>query len=165
MKYGRFGYPVEDMFMLAHERVRYVGDAIAAIAAETNEALQAGLDAIIVELEPLAGVFDPVAALQPDAAIVGEQPWNAPDMPRGNLLTQYIVRKGEPDAVLADCAVTLDEEYSTMHQEHAYLETEARWRCRGRAGRASRCMPHAKARLLTETICAECWVCRKKMCA
>ena len=124
VKFGRFGYPVEDMFMLAHERVRYVGDAIAAIAAETKDALQAGLNAILVELEPLTGVFDPVAALQPDAAMVGERPWNAPDMPRGNLLTQYIVRKGEPDAVLADCAVTLDQEYSTMHQEHAYIETE-----------------------------------------
>ena len=124
VKHGRFGFPVEDMFMLAHERVRYVGDAIAAIAAETVDALQDGLGAIVVELEPLPGVFDPVAALQPDAAIVGERPWDASDLPRGNLLTQYIVRKGEPDAVLANCAVILDEEYSTTHQEHAYLETE-----------------------------------------
>lgn len=124
VNHGRFGYPVQDMYMLAYQRVRYVGDAIAALAAENEDALQAGLDAIIVELEPLPGVFDPVAALQPDAPIVGERPWDAPEMPRGNLLTQYVVRKGEPDAVLADCAITLDEEYSTMHQEHAYLETE-----------------------------------------
>ncbi len=122
--HGRFGFPVQDMYMLAYERARYVGDAIAAIAAETKDALLAGLNAIVVELEPLPGVFDPVAALRPDAPIVGERPWDAPDLPRGNLLTQYIVRKGEPDALLADCAVTLDEEYSTMHQEHAYIETE-----------------------------------------
>src|SRR3990172_4478556 len=32
--HGRFGFPVEDMYMLAYQRVRYVGDAIAAIAAE-----------------------------------------------------------------------------------------------------------------------------------
>jgi len=124
VNYGRFGFPVQDMYMLAHERVRYVGDAIAAVAAETEDALQAGLNAIVVELEPLPGVFDPVAALQPGAPIVGERPWDAPEMPRGNLLTRYVVRKGEPDSVLADCAVTLDQEYSTMHQEHAYLETE-----------------------------------------
>lgn len=122
--HGRFGYPVQDMYMLAHQRVRYVGDAIAAVAAETEEALQAGLNAIVVELEPLPGVFDPVAALQPGTPIVGERPWEAADMPRGNLLTQYVVRKGEPEAVLSTCAVTLDEQYSTMHQEHAYLETE-----------------------------------------
>lgn len=122
--HGRFGYPVQDMYMLAYQRVRYVGDAIAAIAAENEDALRAGLAAILVELEELPGVFDPVAALQPGSPIVGEQPWDAPEMPRGNLLTHYVVRKGEPESVFGNCAVNLDENYSTMHQEHAYLETE-----------------------------------------
>ena len=122
--HGRFGYPVQDMYMLAYRRVRYVGDAIAAVAAVSLQALQAGLAAIHVELEELPGVFDPRAALLPDAPLVGERPWDAPDLPRGNLLNHYIVRKGEPDTLLAGCPVTLDEEYSTMHQEHAYLETE-----------------------------------------
>jgi nicotinate dehydrogenase large molybdopterin subunit len=122
--HGRFGYPVQDMYMLAYQRVRYVGDAIAAIAAESEDALLAGLEAIVVDLEPLPGVFDPVAALEPGSPIVGETPWDAPNLPRGNLLTQYIVRKGELEAVWPGCAVTLDEQYSTMHQEHAYIETE-----------------------------------------
>jgi len=122
--HGRFGYPVQDMFMLAYQRVRYAGDAIAAVAAEDEESLQAGLDAIQVELEPLPGVFDPQAALQPDAPIVGERPWDAPDLPHGNLLNHYRVRKGEADEALAACEVTLSGEYATLHQEHAYLETE-----------------------------------------
>jgi CO/xanthine dehydrogenase Mo-binding subunit len=124
VNHGRFGFPVEDMYMLAHERVRYVGDAIAAVAAESEEALQAGLAAIHVVLEPLPGLFDPQQALQTDSIVIGETPWDAPEMPRGNLLTHYIVRHGDPVATLADSAVTLDEQYSTMHQEHAYLETE-----------------------------------------
>jgi CO/xanthine dehydrogenase Mo-binding subunit len=124
MHHGRFGYPVEDMFMLAYQRVRYVGDAIAAIAAETEEALQAGLNAIQIELEELPGVFDPVAALRQESPIVGENPWDATELPRGNLLNHYIVQKGEPDDILPSCSVQLDEEYHTMHQEHAYLETE-----------------------------------------
>jgi CO/xanthine dehydrogenase Mo-binding subunit len=122
--HGRFGYPVDDMFMLAHERVRYVGDAIAAVAAETEEALQKGLSAIELELEPLPPVFDPVEALQPEAPVIGENPWDNPDLPRGNLLTRHIVRQGDADSLLAGCAVVLDEEYSTAHQEHAYIETE-----------------------------------------
>jgi CO/xanthine dehydrogenase Mo-binding subunit len=122
--HGRFGYPVEDMYMLAYQRVRYVGDAIAAIAAESMDALQAGLNAIRVELEELSGVFDPQAALLPDATLVGERPWDSPGYPRGNLLNHYVVRKADPDAVLAKSPLTLDEEYSTLHQEHAYLETE-----------------------------------------
>jgi CO/xanthine dehydrogenase Mo-binding subunit len=124
VNHGRFGYPVQDMFILAYQRVRYAGDAIAAVAAEDEESLQAGLDAIEVTLEPLPGVFDPEAALQPGSPIVGERPWDAPELPRGNLLNQYIVRKGEPDEALAGCEVTLSGEYATPHQEHAYLETE-----------------------------------------
>ena len=122
--YGRFGFPVADMFMLAHQRVRYAGDGIAAIAAENEAALEAGLAAIRVVLEELPGVFDPKAALDPAAPVIGENPWDAPDLPRGNLLVQYTVRKGDPEDELARCAVTLDEDYSTMHQEHAYIETE-----------------------------------------
>jgi CO/xanthine dehydrogenase Mo-binding subunit len=124
INHGRFGYPVQDMFMLAFQRVRYVGDALAAVAAETEVALQAGLDAIIVELEKLPAVFDPQEALSQDAPLVGERPWDSPDLPRGNLLNNYIVRKGDPDSLLGSCAQIVDEEYSTMHQEHAYLETE-----------------------------------------
>ncbi len=111
--------------MLAHDRVRYVGDAIAAVAAENEEALAAGLAAIICELEPLPGVFDPEEALRPDAPLVGEQPWDSPTEPRGNLLVKHIVRKGEPEPILEQSEVVLDEHYSTAHQEHAYIETEA----------------------------------------
>jgi CO/xanthine dehydrogenase Mo-binding subunit len=124
VNHGRFGFPVEDMYMLAYERVRYVGDALAAVAAEDEDALAAGLAAIEVELEELPAVFDPEAALQPGAYVIGECPWDSPGMPRGNLLTRYIVRQGDPDAVLKDCEVTVDEHFSTMHQEHAYIETE-----------------------------------------
>ncbi len=123
--HGRFGFPVSDMFMLAYERVRYVGDALAAIAAESEEALAAGLAAIVVELEELPATFDPLAALQPGAPVVGERPWDALELPQGNLLAHHVVRQGDADAILAGCSVTLDEHYSTMHQEHAYLETEA----------------------------------------
>ncbi len=122
--HGRFGFPVSDMFMLAYERVRYVGDGIACIAAESEDALQQAMDALVVELEELPGVFDPNHALDPSAPIVGEQPTSAPELPRGNLLTQYIVHKGDPVQELAKCPVTLEEDYTTMHQEHAYLETE-----------------------------------------
>lgn len=125
VNHGNFGYPVQDMYMLAHEHVRYVGEAMAAVAAETEEALAAGLDAIIWELDPLPGVFDPEEALKPDAPLVGQQPWDSPTEPRGNLLVKHIVRNGDPDPILASAEVVLDEHYSTAHQEHAYIETEA----------------------------------------
>ena len=121
---GRFGYPISDMFMLAYQRVRYAGDGIVCIAAENEDALDRGCKAIIVDLEELPGVFDPMTALDPATTIVSESPWDAKEDPRGNLLTHYIVRKGDPQQELALCPVTLEEDYTTMHQEHAYLETE-----------------------------------------
>ena len=124
VNHGQFGFPVQDMYMLAFERVRYAGDALAAVAAESEEALQAGLDAIVVELETLPAIFDPQVALKRDAPVIGERPWDSLDLPRGNLLNNYIVRKGDPAVLFDSCDQILDEEYSTMHQEHAYLETE-----------------------------------------
>jgi CO/xanthine dehydrogenase Mo-binding subunit len=122
--HGRFGFPVKDIYMLAYQRARYVGDGLAAIAAETEEALETGLAAILLELEPLPAIFDPAAALVEGAPVIGEHPWDTPELPRGNLLARHIVREGDPEAMLADCPITLDEQYGTGHQEHAYLETE-----------------------------------------
>jgi CO/xanthine dehydrogenase Mo-binding subunit len=118
---GRFGFPVSDQYMLARGRVRHVGEAIAAVAAESPEAAAAGMRAINCELEALPAVFDSEQALAPDAPQIG------PDRADGrhpNFLHSEIVRQGEPLATLQECAVTLDESYSVIQQEHAYLETE-----------------------------------------
>jgi len=120
-EHGIFGFPVKDEYMLAYQKVRYVGEAIAAVAADTPEAALAGVQAIICELEPLPGVFDPEHALDPDAPQVG------PDRPDGkhpNFLDTMIVRKGDPLAELAQCPVTIDQHYSVSPQEHAYIEPE-----------------------------------------
>ncbi|NLF51033.1 MAG: xanthine dehydrogenase family protein [Leptolinea sp.] len=122
--HGRFGFPIVDMYMLAYARVRFAGDPIVAVAAEDEDSLQAALKALVVELEPLPGVFDPRNALDSDAPLIGENPRDAEGHPRGNLLIDYIVRQADPDTVLAKCDVVVDDEYTTMHQEHAYIETE-----------------------------------------
>jgi CO/xanthine dehydrogenase Mo-binding subunit len=122
--HSKFGFPIVDMYMLAHDRVRFVGDPIVAIAADDEGSLQAALAAIKVDLEPLPGVFDMRKALDEDAPIIGETPRIAEGHPRGNLLIDYIVRQNDPEEVLKQCDVVVDEEYTTMHQEHAYIETE-----------------------------------------
>ncbi len=50
--HGSFGWPVKDAFILAYQKVRYTGDAIAVVAAETEQAAIEGVNAIHVELEP-----------------------------------------------------------------------------------------------------------------
>ena len=54
----RFGAGVADEYVLAREKVLYVGDAVAAVAAETEEIAQAAVDLIEVEYEELTPVFD-----------------------------------------------------------------------------------------------------------
>lgn len=120
-EHGLYGFPVKDKYMLAYQKVRYVGEAIAAVAADTPEAAQAGLEAIVCELELLPGLFDPEQSLAPDAPQVG------PDRPDGkhpNFLDTLIVRKGDPLAEWAQCPVKLEQRYSSMPQEHAYIEPE-----------------------------------------
>lgn len=120
MDNGAFGWPVKDAFVLAHEKVRYVGDPIATVAAETEQAAIAGVKAIVLELEELPVVSDPAQALTADAPLI---PLKAPKG-AGNLCESLIVRNGDPDAILAESVYTLDETYEFQHQEHAYLETE-----------------------------------------
>jgi CO/xanthine dehydrogenase Mo-binding subunit len=118
--HGLFGWPIKDQYVLAHGKVCYVGHAVAAVAAETQEAARAGLAAIVLELEELPGVFDMTRALDADAPVV---PLRSPTG-RGNLCDTLIVRNGEPAPIIDGCPVTLDETYLLHHQEHAYLETE-----------------------------------------
>lgn len=118
--HGNLGWPVKDAFILAYQKVRYVGDAIAAVAAETAEAAEAGVRSILLELEELPGVYDMARALEADAPLIPL----TPPAGQGNLIVTHVVRNGEAQAILPQCDVVLDETYECAHQEHAYLETE-----------------------------------------
>ncbi len=120
IEHGNFGWPVKDAYILAWKKVRYVGDPIAAVAATSEEAALEGIRAIKLDLEELPGVFDPLHAMDSGAPLI---PDVAP-IDQGNLLNTHLVRNGDPDPILEQCEVILDETYNFAHQEHAYLETE-----------------------------------------
>ncbi len=119
--HGNFGFPVKDQYVLAYQKVRYVGEAIAAVAAETEEAALEGVKAIRLVLEPLPGLFDIDRALDPDAPQVGPE---RADGKHPNFLDMSPVYKGNVDEVIHQCEVVIDQKYTTPHQEHAYIETE-----------------------------------------
>ena len=118
--HGSFGWPVQDAYILAHEKVRYVGDPIAVVAAESKAAALAGIQAIELTLDELPVVSDPLRALDEDVPLI---PLESPTG-EGNLCTTHLVRNGDPDPILAECAVVIDETYRFLHQEHAYLEPQ-----------------------------------------
>ena len=105
-----------DWPVLAYDKVRYVGDAIALVAAETEEIAEKALELIQVEYEPLPVVTSPQEALAPDAPLVHDD---------GNLLKRIQVRKGDTEKGFAEADVIVEREYRTPSLDHAFLEPEA----------------------------------------
>ena len=98
--------------------VRFVGDQVALVVAETENAAAAARDLIRVEYEELPIITDPREAMKPDAYQLH------PDKP-GNIVAHWRIRKGDVQAAFAEADVIVEEEYYTPMQEHAYLQPEA----------------------------------------
>jgi CO/xanthine dehydrogenase Mo-binding subunit len=111
-----FLYHEPDQPLLVVNRVNYLGDAIAAVAAIDEETAQAALEAIEVFYEPLVGVFDPIEAMQPGTATVlpGYE----------NIIAHTEFDFGDPQAGFAAADVIVENTYHTPWIEHAYLEPE-----------------------------------------
>jgi xanthine dehydrogenase molybdenum-binding subunit len=105
-----------DWPVLAYDKVRYVGDAIALIATETEEIAEQALELIEVDYEPLPVVTSPQQALAAAAPLVHDS---------GNLLKHIQVRRGEAEKGFAEADVIVEREYRTPRQEHAFMEPEA----------------------------------------
>ena len=116
--YNAFGLIDHDQPVLCGDRVRFAGDKVAVVVAETSDAAHTGARLVTVTYEDLAAVTDPRDALAPDAPLVHGK--------RGsNLLTRIPIRKGDVEAGFNDADVVLDGEFATTWQEHAFLQPEA----------------------------------------
>ncbi len=100
------------------DKVRYMGDAVAIVAADTPLLADQALDLIDVEYEPLSVVADPVYANTPDAPLVHE------GREGGNLLKHIKVRHGDISEGFAEADVIIERTYHTPTTEHAFLEPE-----------------------------------------
>src|SRR5512136_1305958 len=104
-----------DWPVLCYDKVRYVGDAVAIVAADTQEIAKDALKFIEVEYEPLPVVDTAEFAHQPDAPRVHE---------KGNLLKHIKVAKGDVEQGFAEADVIIERKYHTASTEHAFLEPE-----------------------------------------
>jgi xanthine dehydrogenase molybdenum-binding subunit len=98
------------------EVTHYVGDAVALVAAESREAARAALDAIVARYEVLDPVASPAEALAPDAPVLH---------PEGNVLSRFVLRRGDAAAALASADFMVEERFETPFTDHAYLEPES----------------------------------------
>lgn len=99
--------------------VRFVGDQVAAIVAETEVQAAAARDLIEVDYEDLPAVLDSEIAMQPDAPRVHTEIGDS------NICVHYKIRKGDILAGFEEADVIVEGEYRTPVQEHAYLQPEA----------------------------------------
>ncbi|MBN1668800.1 MAG: xanthine dehydrogenase family protein [Anaerolineales bacterium] len=100
------------------DRVRFVGDQVALVVAESERSAAQARDLIQVDYEDLPVVTDPLAARRPDAPLLH------PDRD-SNVLAHFRIRKGDLAAGFEQAAVIVEGEYRTPAQEHAYLQPEA----------------------------------------
>jgi len=103
--------------VLADKKVHYVGEAVALVAAETEEIAEQALELIKVEYEPLPGVFDPLEAMKPGAPQVEEG--------RSNIITHFEVIQGNVEEGFAQADLILENTYRVPFVDHAYLEPES----------------------------------------
>ena len=114
--HNRFGITHLDQPILADDKVRYFGDAVAVVAATSLEAAQEALEVIKVDYEPLPGVFDPIEALKPDAPKVHGD---------SNLANETKIRYGDILQGWEESDVIIEERITTQAEEHVQLEPHA----------------------------------------
>ncbi len=127
---GHFmGKLIRDMPVLCWERVRFVGDRVAAVAADTPDAAEDALGLIDVEYEELPAVFDPLEAMQPSAPRIHEDVAGydgapkqrlALDVPNG--LTRQAWRKGDLEQGFREADLVLEHTFRIPARHQGYIE-------------------------------------------
>ena len=102
--------------ILAKDRVRFCGEPIALVAAESVAIAEQAIGLIDVDYQDIDGVYDPFDALAPGAPIVyGDD----------NVVASYKIRKGDIEKGFAEADVIVENTFTTQYQEQAFLEPEA----------------------------------------
>ncbi len=111
-----FGIVIPDQPVLCEDKVRYIGDAVAAVAAETKEIAEKAAELVEVEYEPLPIVDDPIKAIDEESPKVHES---------GNVHLHTKIVRGDVEKGFEEADLIIEHTYYTGRQEHAFLETES----------------------------------------
>jgi len=120
----------DDTYLLDNV-VRFVGQRVAAVVAETEAAAEAGCRTLVIGYEPLPAVFDPEAAMLPDAPILHAKGLES----RGNVFAEITGETGCVADGFAAADVVHEKTYSTTRVQHVHLETHGSVVWRDEAGR------------------------------
>lgn len=125
---GLYGTTIKDRPILAQGRVRYVGEAVAAVAAVDKETAEAAAALIEVRYRELPAVFDPVEAVRDDAPLIHRQMMDYEREPvvfpveGTNVCSHFKIRKGDVEKAFARADLVLEEDYEMPRNHHACIE-------------------------------------------
>ncbi len=127
-----YGPQIKDQPVVALDRVRYVGDIVALVAAETPQAAQAAALLVNVGYEPLPAVFDPLAALAPGAPLLhdlapqGQEGtalyFDIRPQPGTNCCNRFCIRHGDVARGFAEADLVVEETFRTPAIQHVAME-------------------------------------------
>jgi len=126
----RIGRCIYDTPVLADGRVRFIGEKVAAVAAETEEAAEQALDVIQVEYEEMEPLLDPVEAVKPDAPVLHPDLLAYRGLPvpvekLSNVFAYLKWGKGDIEAGFRDADLIIENTFTTQVTHQSYLEPHA----------------------------------------
>ncbi len=125
---GMMGLYLRDRHIFCRDRVRYVGDPVAGVAAASEEIAENAVDLIEVEYEDLPGIFDPEYGATPDAPLLHPDLGNYEvanfifPQPGTNISNHFRIRKGDVESAWSECAVIVERKYRIPHVQHVPIE-------------------------------------------
>ena len=144
----KIGRQIYDMPVLADEVVRFIGEKVAAVAADSEEIAERAVDLIEVEYEELPAVVDPIEALSANATLLHPQVTDYKGLPGklsapSNAFVQLSWKKGDVEAGFRRADVIVENTFQTQVVHQAYIE------------------PHSCVVKASEHGGAEIWACSK----
>lgn len=158
----KFGLYMKDRYIFAQDRVRFVGEQIAAVVARTPQAAKKAALLVKVEYEPLPAVLDQMQALADDSVLLHPElesyphvPWFYPK-PGTNVAHWRKTRKGDPGSGFAAAEFILEDTYTVPRYAHCALETHVAIGKLDLSGRltiwSSSQSPHTQRNLFAEAL-------------
>jgi CO/xanthine dehydrogenase Mo-binding subunit len=126
------GKSIRDIPVMCWDKVRYVGDKVAAVAAESRDAAEEAVNLIDVEYEQLPAVFDVLEAMKPDAPILHDNAPGYDGAPAdimapagGNVLNKLTFGKGDIEKGFAEADLVLEHTFRMPIHHQGYLEPQS----------------------------------------
>ena len=159
---GYIGLYLKDKHIFAIDRVRFVGEAVAGVAAVSEEIADKAVKLIEVEYEALKPVFDPEYGASPEAPLIHPdlENYEVPNFifPKGgtNIANHFKIRKGDTEAAWEKCAAIVERKFRVPHVQHVPIEPHVAIAQVDAAGKttlwASSQSPFAQRNLIAKTL-------------